>query len=228
MLDSNAIDNINNFTGQGASQSAQARETLSGNYQDFLRLLTTQLQNQDPTAPIDTNQLTQQIATLSQVEQQINTNKNLERLITLFNATQYNSLVSYIGKQVEAKGNVGSLQDGEAQFVYYLDANASAATVTIKDSTGGVVYTGPGPTQAGRNPFVWDGKNSAGVDMPDGAYTIEIKAVDGSNNPIQAQAYATGIVTSVDSAGGAVYLSFGDVSIPIENVVSIRSAPPTT
>jgi flagellar basal-body rod modification protein FlgD len=210
--------------GQGVSQSSQARETLSSNYSDFLRLLTTQLQNQDPTAPTDTNQLTQQIATLSQVEQQINTNKNLEQLITMISATQYNSVVSYIGKVIETPGNAGALENGEALFSYYLADEATTLDIKIKDSTGNVVYTGEGTKLQGRNEFVWDGKNNEGEDMPTGTYTIEVKAQDASQNDIVSQTFTSGIVTSIDSVGGVVYLSFGDISVPLTSVVSVRQA----
>jgi flagellar basal-body rod modification protein FlgD len=216
------IDNINNITGNG---STNAHRNLDSNYQDFLRLLTTQLQHQDPTDPTDTNQLTQQIATLSQVEQQINTNTNLEKLITLFNTTQYNSVVSYIGKQVEADGNAGALENGQARFAYYLGAPAGEVKVTIKNRAGAVVYTGAGTLNTGRNEFVWDGKNNEGTVQPNGTYTMEVKAFDTGGQSINSKTYITGIVQSVDSLNGNVYLSFGDISVPVDKVISVRQAP---
>lgn len=215
-METSIIDDINNFTGGGAGRG------VNSNYQDFLRLLTTQLQNQDPTAPADTNQLTQQIATLSQVEQQITTNNNLEQLISLYNATQYNSLVGYIGNQIEAPGYAGYLQDNKAPFVYYLGSEAAEVTITIKDSTGAVVYTGEGPKSAGRTEFVWDGKNNEGIDMADGTYTIEVKAKGSDGKDMSVANFITGIVTSVDSSGGMVYLSIGDMSVPLQSITSVR------
>ncbi|MFO0388223.1 MAG: flagellar hook assembly protein FlgD [Alphaproteobacteria bacterium] len=219
MQASSVTDNINSVTGKKSSSG------VSQNYEDFLKLLTVQLQNQDPTAPTDTNQLTQQIATLSQVEQQINTNQNLEKLISLFNATQYNSVVSYIGKQIEAPGDVGALQNSKATFAYYLERDADRVEITIKDAAGNVVNTTTGTTLTGRNEYKWDGKNSQGQQMADGTYKIEVKAVDANNNAITSKTYTTGVVTSVDTAGGQVYLSFGDISVPLGSVISIRQAP---
>jgi flagellar basal-body rod modification protein FlgD len=211
------------------SQSSTASATLGSNINDFLHLLTVQLQNQDPTSPLDTNQVTAQIAQLSQVEQQINTNKNLETLITLMNATQYNSIISYIGKQIEAPGNAGALQtnaDGtkKAEFAYYLQSEADHTAITIKDGAGNVVYEGAGTNVAGRNQFNWDGKNSDGQTMPDGTYTIEVKAQDASNNDIASQVFTTGVVTSIDSVNGNVYASFGGLAIPVSNITSIMAA----
>ncbi len=220
-MEASATDNINTLTGRNASNG---RAAVSQNYEDFLKLLTVQLQNQDPTAPQDTNQLTQQIATLSQVEQQINTNQNLEKLISLYNATQYNSVVSYIGKQIEAAGDVGALQNGEAMFAYYLEREANTVEVTIKDAAGNVVRTESGTLLAGRNQYVWDGKNQNGDLLADGTYKIEVKAKDANNNDITSRTYTTGVVTSVDTANGQVYLSFGDISVPLESVISIRQA----
>ena len=87
ILDASTVDNINNFTAAGKaaakSQADKASQSLFGTTQDFIRMLTVQLQNQDPTKPLDTSELTQQIAQLSGVEQQINTNKNLESLMAI-------------------------------------------------------------------------------------------------------------------------------------------------
>lgn len=209
----------------GGGSSTAKLGKIDKNYEDFLLLLTTQLQNQDPSEPTDTNQLTQQIATLSQVEQQLNTNKNLEKLISMYSATQYNSIISYIGKQVEAEGNVSELKSGSAPFAYYLGAEAEQVNVTIKDRSGGVVFTGNGTKIAGRNVFNWNGRNNQGQQMPDGTYAIEIAAKDASGNDINSKTFITGVVTSVDSIDGSAYLSIGDIAIPLEKITSIRLAP---
>jgi flagellar basal-body rod modification protein FlgD len=230
MLDTSSLTLPSGSAGRSGatSQTVRARENVSKQQQDFLMLLTTQLQNQDPTQPMDVNQMTQQIATLSQVEQQINTNKNLEQLITMFNATQYNSVVSsYLGNQIEAVGNQGALESGHGLFMYYLSAEAETCDITIKDSTGAVVYTGEGPKADGRNEFIWDGKDNNGNDLEDGIYTIEVKAKDASHNDLTAQTYTTGVVTSIDSVNGTVYASIGSIlSVPLTNIISVRQ--PTT
>lgn len=223
-----AVDPINTTNTATGSKAADALKSLSGDYENFLKLLTVQLQNQDPTEPTDVNQLTQQIAILSQVEQQINANANLEKLVAMYSTTQYNSAVNYIGRQIEAPGNAGALYNGQAQFAYYLNDKATVTNITIKDASDNVVYTGTGPTGQGRNEFVWNGKNNLGQAMPDGVYTISLEAKDGGGNVIASQAYTTGIVNAVDSADGQVYLSIGGastgLSIPIGNVTSIRLA----
>jgi flagellar basal-body rod modification protein FlgD len=215
-----AVDPIGNTNTN--AQSSNALKTLGGDYENFLKLLTVQLQNQDPTNPTDTTQLTQQIAMLSQVEQQINTNKNLEKLIDLTNATQFNNVVGYIGKRIEAPGSAGYLQNNRAEFVYYLDGDPAQAAIKIKDEGGNVVYSGSGPVAHGRNEFAWNGVGSTGAPMPNGVYSIEVEAKDANGNTVSSQTYTTGIVTAVDSANGQVYLSIGELSVPIGVVTSIR------
>lgn len=214
------VDNINNFNGNKNSATVKAQT----NYQDFLKLLTTQLQNQDPTAPADTTQLTQQIATLSQVEQQINTNSNLQKLIDIFSAGYINNMVSYIGKQVETDGDKGVLQNGKASFVYSLEKAATSVTVQIYDAAGKMVVSADGTKLAGRNEVLWNGKDSKGKQLADGTYTMKVIAKDASGDDMKVTTSTTGVVTSVDSNAGTTALSLGDVSVAIDKVKSVRQA----
>lgn len=232
MINASELDNINRVTSRtdptrASTQTDLATKTLAGNLDQFLKLLTTQLRNQDPTSPQDTNQLTQQIATLSQVEQQINTNKNLEKLVTAFAATQYNSVVSYIGKQIEAPGDVAGLENGNARFVYYMPKEAQTNEITITDANGTTVYTGVAPTAAGRNEFVWDGKNNLGIDQPAGVYKISFNAKDPAGADVKPVSYISGTVTSIDSVNGEVYASIGEISVLLSRITSIAQ-PRTT
>lgn len=223
-INSSSVDNINNFINKNASETDKAAVKAQTNYQDFLKLLTTQLQNQDPTAPTDTNQLTQQIATLSQVEQQINTNTNLQKLIGLFNATTMNSVVGYIGKQVETDGDKGVLQNSKASFVYDLEKDAQSAEIQILDYSGKVVMSADGTKFAGRNEVLWGGVDSSGKQLPDGTYKIKVTAKDAAGNDIKVTTSTVGVVTSVDSKDGKVTLSLGDVSVDLDKVHSVRQA----
>lgn len=230
-INTSVVDNINTITNKTANSDSAKAQT---NYQDFLHLLTTQLQNQDPTAPTDTNQLTQQIATLSQVEQQINTNSNLQKLISLFNTTTMNSVVDYIGKQVETTGSQGALLNGTAMFVYNLDKDAESAAVTITDAEGNTVLNANGTKLAGRNEVVWDGKDNSGKQLADGTYTIKVTAKDAGGADIKVTTSTVGVVTSVDSKNGTPTLMLGDIAVGIDKVLSVRPAgqlvqnPPAT
>jgi flagellar basal-body rod modification protein FlgD len=230
-INTSVVDNINTVNNKNANSDSAKAQT---NYQDFLHLLTTQLQNQDPTAPTDTNQLTQQIATLSQVEQQINTNTNLQKLISLFNTTTMNSVVDYIGKQVETPGSQGLLLDGTATFVYNLDKNAESVAVTVTDLEGNTVLNANGTKLAGRNEVVWDGKDNTGKQLADGTYNLKVTAKDAGGAEIKVTTSTVGVVTSVDSKDGVPTLMLGDIAVAIDKVTSVRPAgqlvqnPPAT
>src|ERR1700744_2650003 len=125
-----------------SSSSGDAMSQLSGNFDPFLTLLTTQLKNQDPTSPMDSSTFTQQLVEYSQVEQQINTNTNLQTLITQGSTNLGTYATSYLGKAVSITNGNASLTNGAATWNYSLDTTASSNTLTIADSTGKVVYSG--------------------------------------------------------------------------------------
>lgn len=227
ILDASQTDNINNFTvaGKAAKQSEadKASTALFNSTQDFIKLLTVQLQNQDPTKPMETNELTQQVASLSQVEQQINTNKNLEKLMTYFTQSQVSNSVSYIGKYIEAPGNLSTLSAGQATFLYNLADSAHDVKVTITDPDDNIMFTGDGTKLAGRNTFNWDGKKSDGTTAPDGTYKISVVAKDPSGAQIQSGTSSYGKVTAIETVEGVSYLGLGDILVPMDKVLSVRS-----
>src|SRR5579872_5472022 len=125
-----------------------AMQQLSGNFQTFLTLLTTQLKNQDPTSPMDSNQFTQQLVEYSQVEQQINTNTNLQTLISQGTSNASAMTVGYLGKNVSITNGNASLSNGTANWTYNLGTASASTTLSVTNSAGMVVYTGPGAVTA--------------------------------------------------------------------------------
>lgn len=168
----------------GKETTKDATGQINADFNFFLKMLTTQLQNQDPTEPMDVSQMTQQIATYSGVEQQIKTNKSLDALLNANKQSQLSTAVSYIGKEVETDGNVGTLQrakdgtmTGVADFSYELPEGVSTATVTIKNAAGDVVYTGSGPVAQGANAVKWNGISTVdNKPVPAGDYSISVVA----------------------------------------------------
>lgn len=192
---------------------------------NFLLLLTTQLKNQDPTSPTDTNAVTQQIAALSQVEQQTKSNGFLQQILAQFTQSQANNAVNYIGKQVDALGSSGELTGGKATFIYKLPAGVTDATVNISDSSGKLVYSGTGTTIAGRNTVIWDGSNSVtGTAMPAGEYTFSVKAKDSTGKDVEATTITTGIVQAVETTDGVNTLSLGAIKIPLDSIISVYNS----
>src|SRR5690606_26085417 len=152
-------------SGSGSANNT-SRQTIAQNFDTFLNILTTQLRNQNPLDPLDTNQFTQQLVQFTGVEQQLKTNDFLEALLLNTQSTARADAVSYIGKEVTASGKTAELKDGGAYWTYNAAANVANATVTIKNAAGSVVYTEAGSLNAGAGAFLWDGKGSDGNIQP--------------------------------------------------------------
>ena len=203
--------------------SASSLQKLSGNFDTFLQLLTTQLQNQDPTSPMDTNQFTQQLVEFSQVEQQIGTNDNLKSLISLAQGRSAADAVSYLGKTVTLTNGTGALASGAANWTYSLDAPAAATALTVTNSAGRVVYVGAGATGGGMHQFNWDGKDNAGNQLPDGSYTLTVTPTTGDGAAIGSSVASSGRVTQVDLSGATPQLMIGTTEFPVSDVSAVAS-----
>ena len=202
---------------------SQASQQLAGNFDTFLKLLTTQLQNQDPMSPMDSNEFTQQLVAFSSVEQQINTNDNLQSLIALSLSQQASAAVNYIGHSVVMTSGKSALQSGACDWTYNLGAGASATTLTVKDASGKVVYSGSGETQAGNNDFAWDGKDANGNQLPDGQYTLSVTATAADGSAITSSIASKALVTAVDMSGTTPMLVLGAMEIPLSDVSLVGS-----
>ena len=200
------------------STAATASTTLSGNFNTFLTLLTAQLKNQDPTSPHDTNQFTQQLVQYSTVEQQINTNANLTTLIDLNRASSLYQASAMVGHQVGVTSSQLALQDGAASLQFTL-GTAQPVEIAISDASGAAVYKGTVQGNAGSNAWTWNGVNSSGKSLADGAYTVSVTAAAGSKAavPFTVLGRATGITMS----GTTPVLSLGQLGVPMSAVQSI-------
>lgn len=181
---------------------ANARTRLSDNYDTFLVLLTAQLQNQDPLAPMDSTQFTQQLVQFSQVEQQIRTNEQLEGLVGQYQAASAGAALSYLGKDAIIEADETYLANGAANWAYNLPGAASQMTINIKDASGRVVYsTTTAPRTAGEHLFTWDGVKTNGETAPDGVYTISVEALDDAGEDITATVAVRETIMGVDFSG---------------------------
>lgn len=206
------------------STASVSGQGLNGDINTFLTLFTVQLQNQDPTDPLDTNEITAQLAQFSTVEQQARTNQGIETLIAAQQQTQLSTAVSYLNREVETQGNTGTLGGGQATFSYFLPASAQSAQVTITNAAGRAVFNGQGSIDRGRNLVVWDGTNSFNGEVePNGRYTISVNAIDAAGDDIVVDTRAVGIVTGIESAqDGRISLTVGDVEVPFDEILAVR------
>jgi flagellar basal-body rod modification protein FlgD len=213
------VSGVSSPSSDPSTLSGQA-SSLAGNFDTFLSLLTTQLKNQDPLDPLDTNQFTQQLVEFSGVEQQLNTNSYLQTLVQSTQNSQNNAAVSYIGKQITSSGLDSDLVNGQATWSYNAP-EAATVTATIKDAKGNQVYTETGKIDAGPGQFNWDGVGSDGTPEPNGTYTISMTATDANGKVVDIDTQTTGVVTGVDLSGTQPSLLIGKQSIKMSDVTSV-------
>jgi flagellar basal-body rod modification protein FlgD len=206
-----------------ASSAANAKQTLSGNFQTFLTLLTTQLKNQDPMSPMDSNQFTQQLVMYSQVEQQIDGNAKLDTLISLGQGQTSSYAMSYLGKSVVLTNGQASLTNGAADWTYALNGAAGTTTLTVTDSSGKVVYATPGETAAGTHNFAWNGKDNNGNQLADGTYTLAVASAAADGSAVTTSVASKGTVSGIDLSGTSPQLVIGSTEIPLSNAALVTN-----
>ncbi len=151
----------------GSSLSSTTNNTIAGNFQTFLTLLTTQLQNQNPLDPLDTNQFTQQLVEFAGVEQQLKTNDSLSTLVSLQQSAQATQALEYVGKTAIVSGGTAALSNSKATWELNVPSTGTI-NISIANSTGQTVYTGTFSANAGDNqPFSWNGQGSDGTQWPE-------------------------------------------------------------
>ncbi len=206
-------------TGQSAAQTSS--NVFGKDFQTFLTLLTKQLQYQDPLAPMDTTQFTQQLVSFTAVEQQISTNSNLEKIISQLSSQDSAGAIGYIGKEVAVSTASSSLKNGEAKWTYALDLQADTNKLVVKNSSGTVVYETNGEIKAGIHQFSWDGKSANGDTLPDGLYTLEVQAKTANGTEISNEVYMRGRVEAVERVSGESYLSVNGLLLKPTDVQSV-------
>ena len=193
------------------------KKTIAGNFDAFLKLLTTQLKNQNPLDPLDTNQFTQQLVQFAQVEQQMKQNDQLTTLIAIEKSAQSTTALAFVGSTVAVDGQTAVLANGRANWSFTVSKPATA-TVTIKNATGQTVYSSGFTMNAGAQSFSWDGRDTNGVQWPDGNYTISVTGKDASGQPVPVSTEIEGIVDSVDLTKTPPDLSIGGQTFKLDKI----------
>lgn len=207
----------------GTATTPNAMKQLSGNFSTFLTLLTTQLKNQDPTSPMDSNAFTQQLVMYSQVEQQINTNDNLKSLIAQGTSNAAAMTTGYLGKKVSILNGNAALTGGNASWTYNLSGPATASQLTVTDANGKTVYTAAGGTGAGNHSFVWDGKDNSGNQLSDGGYKLTVTATDAIGGTVDSSVASAGTVTQIDMTGAKPRLIIGSMEIDLADIAAVAN-----
>lgn len=223
----NAIDS----TTTGLDTQSSAPVKILGK-DDFLSLLVTQLQNQDPLNPTDSTEFTAQLAQFSSLEQLHNINDNLKNMEQFQIAMTNSQAVSYIGKEITAQGNTVQLENGRpAECHFELEAPAALTAITVYDASGGFVRSfETGLLGSGRQSAVWDGLDKNGNQSPPGLYRFEVQAVDANNESLNVTPLISSVVTGVSFKNQTASLITGLQTIAIDDVVDVSEVigPPDT
>jgi len=205
-----------------AAKTGTTKQTLAGNFDQFLTLLTTQLKNQNPLDPLNTNDFTNQLVQFASVEQQIKSNDTLTSLLSATKASTATNALAFVGMSVTADGTSTTLSGGKASWVLSAPRNAAQATVTIKNDKGEAVYTENRGLAAGDQPFTWNGRSNAGTPVLDGQYSISVIAQDSTGAAMTVSTQISGTVDSVDLSGTTPALRIGNATVPIDKVKTMR------
>lgn len=208
-----------------ASEAASSK--LAENFDTFLTLLVAQLQNQDPLEPTNTKDFVQQLVQFSGVEQQIDTNSSLEKLLDFQTTNQTAAAINYMGATVQAQGRTAPLENGNAEWGYTLPENSNATLVVISDASGNVVHSAPGEITIGNHSFVWNGLDKNGQPMPDGNYTVTVTARDAESTLLEVPTSVFGRVTGVETSAEGAFLALGGVHVPLSDVLSVKETEQT-
>jgi len=206
-----------------AAATPDPMSELSGNFSTFLTLLTTQLKNQDPTSPMDSNAFTQQLVMYSQVEQQIDTNANLKTLISQSTSNAAAVTNGYLGKNVSIINGNASLSGGAANWTYNLATDAAGSQLSITDATGKIVYTGAGETAAGNHSFTWDGKDNNSNQLADGTYKLAVTASDAAGSVVTSTVASAGTVSQIDLTGATPQLMIGNMEVGLGDIAAVSN-----
>src|SRR6476619_5705978 len=204
----------------GSVSNALDNTEIASNFTTFLQLLTTQLKNQNPLDPLDTNQFTQQLVEFAQVEQQMKSNDQLSSLVALEKSAQATTALAYVGATVVVDGSTAQLTGGTANWNLNV-TKPSTATVTIKDSTGQNAFTGTVAVNPGAQNFIWNGRGNDGRIWPDGSYTLTATAVDANNQSVAISTEVQATVDSVDLTQDPPQLSINGQNYTLDKIKRI-------
>lgn len=211
-------------TNNAAGRVNAGGQMLASNFQTFLSLLTTQLRNQDPLSPVDSNEFTAQLTQMAGVEQQLLTNDLLTSLLRAQQGDGLTGASQYIGKDATAVWSATRFEDGEASWSYELAADATDVTLQVLDASGKVVWSGPAPDKTnGMHDFKWDGATTGGGQVDDGGvYTLKVLAKDGAGKDVDSQVLIRGRVTGVEMYDNTPFVIIGKSIMPVSSLIALE------
>ena len=213
----------NSSASTAQAAGAAGSQQIAGNFNEFLQLLTTQLQHQDPLSPLDTNQFTQQLVEFASVQQQVDMNTNMQTLISLQQTTAATQALQLVGSNVTLTGNTANLSNATSNpAAWTLNASApGTAAITITNSSGQTAFTGTTTLNAGTQSYSWNGLGNNKVKWPDGSYTIAVTGTGASGQAITVTSQVQGTVSAVNMSQTPPTLTVNGQNYPISSIQSV-------
>jgi flagellar basal-body rod modification protein FlgD len=221
---------IDTSTTTSVSQTVQQPAGATGSNalgkNEFLKILTAQLANQDPTAPMDSNAFVAQLAQFTALEEQQNTNDTLTQMLALQQSSSQTNAVAMVGKDAVYNASQMDLSAGGTISVNAtLAATAGDVIMEVDDASGNAVrHQSFGPRTAGSQPLTWDGFNDSGVAQLPGTYSVSLSATDLSGNAVSVTQQARGRITGVSFQNGTTQLMIGNTTISLSDIVELQEA----
>jgi flagellar basal-body rod modification protein FlgD len=207
--------------GTTAALGNTALQQLGSNFNSFISLLTTQLQNQDPTSPLDSNQFTSELVQFTGVQQQVATNSSLTQLIALQQTSQVLQSSDLVGHPVTVSSPQLSLQNSSAEISFQANGGEQVG-VAVVNAAGTPIANGTLTTTSGTNTWQWNGLDTGGNQMPDGTYRVAVETLAANGGaPVAVPFDVVGNATGVSSNGTTSQLSLGALSVPFSAIVSV-------
>ncbi len=210
---------------QGAVDTNTAKSKIAKDLDAFLLMLTTQLQNQDPLSPMESNEFTQQLIGFAQVEQQIGINENLQSQMSMQRTSLNTLALGYIGKYAEVNDNVLRYEGESVKFAYGVAANANGTSIKIYDKNNVLVRTLTGSGVQGNHVVTWDGKNDAAETLPTGDYKVKVEAKNQKGETVETWTTIQARITGASTDGTEPYLTINGAAFPLSQVVAITEKP---
>ncbi len=210
-------------TGSSATTTTNASSAkLTQDYDSFLKLLTTQLQNQDPLSPMESTEFTNQLVQFSQVEQAISQNSKLDKLVGLQNNNQTQASLGFIGLDVEATGSAFTYESKPVKMSYTLPEASTSTRIQIKNEKGVTIRTIDGARTTSRQELTWDGKKADGSVAEPGTYSMTVIAPKADSKLITAKTTVFGRVSGIEAGNGVTTLMMGTVPVKMEDVITAQ------
>jgi len=219
--------NVGALSGAAATSNLAGTQTkgkASLTQEDFLNLLVTQMQFQDPMNPLDNYQMAAQLAQLGTIDGINTLTQSIDVMNAYQAATAHLQVVGLIGKKVEAVGNSLVVNQGSPAEGSYQLSRPGTVKIEVYDGNGNLVKTlNEGMKEATKQKFAWDGTNQTGGSVPDGTYSFKVTAVDAKGDPISVSTSMVGVVTGISFENGITYVNVGSEKITLSSIFAILS-----